>query len=737
MLSLLLTACLAAPAPETWAGHESVTLLVDFAHDAYAWRAAGNPYPFGTGFRVADGAWAGTERSGYLGFDGRDNLPLEAGSVLLRFRAAAGNPFADGQRRCLLSLPRTTEGMHGRPELWPKRGLALSVRKTEPGRLDLIAHVGGTAWMWDSQEQVLASLDATGLDPMAWHDLAVSWDFGARKVWLALDGQVKDAAIPAGIEGPHEYLAAVLGNTQQYTLPEQEPSGCVLDQVVVLNVPYPQVAAVMAAGKPLTATRPPVPKRVAKAVLFPDEPDLARCEQAARQHLDLLVETQRHGGWCLAVKWPSLLQYTAKFRLPEPRHLIWLSKDGHTAFGAAQLLWAWQCLGDQRYLDAARRTGDMYQAAQAADGSWHHAYTFEDGRYLPEGSAALLQDHCQTGPLMLLCYLHHVTGEQRYLDAAGRSADFLVAAQNSNGSWSHHWNAETKVGEASNGEVGGGEVNDYGTSAPIATLLNYARLTGQTRYREAALRGAEWLLTAFIDKGQVAGWAGQYDQQDKPVAARHFEPPAVTQYGARWAASGLLAAYAETREDKYLAPLKRVLEWFDANQGEGGWWWDYDLETGRPIVMYQRQIYFVDDPAQLAALVKANGGRPPTRGDWVNVKQLRYEVEQAVANPLGRVSRQPTREQLAEYVKATAPAYVKSYLEGGSPPLNQAAGLYTWETDSGLSTSLVRHQVVRFCDLLMRARAARGDLPAADPLFRRIDAFVGWNKIFAKLDQTE
>lgn len=42
---------------------------------------------------------------------------------------------------------------------------------------------------------------------------------------------------------------------------------------------------------------------------------------------------------------------------------------------------------------------------------------------------------------------------------------------------------------------------------------------------------------------------------------------------------------------------------------------------------------------------------------------------------------------------------------------------------------LSKHQIARFLDLLMRARAVRGDIPVEDPAFRRREAFVGWHKI--------
>lgn len=728
-----------------WAGSDEVTFYLDFENTTYAWKAAGNPYQFGYNFEIVDGglhgkAWRNTQRLGYIAFDGLNNVPLEAGTVSMYVRSGETNIFTDGQTRCFAALHRTIEGMVAQEELWPRQGLALSLRKTGASTIDLIAHVGGNAWAWGAEDTVLASTDASGLDPRAWHHLAFSWDFGSRTTWLVVNDEVTEGEIPESVERPHEYLAAVFGNTYHYLLEDQQPLDGLLDEIAILSVPWPRAQQIMQAEAPLTAERPQDPTWTAEATLFPDDPSLARCEQVARQHLRMLVETQRHGAWCLRVNWPSMLQWTAKFRLPEPRNLIWLSKDSHPAFGATQILFAYESLGDESYLEAAQATAEMYIATQHPDyGLWQHAYYYEGGEYISAADhRALIQDHVQTGPIMLLSYMHRVTGDERYLDAAKRGADFLMLAQNPNGSWSHHWSMQTQAGATARGLKHGGEVNDFGTSGPVSTLMNFYRYTGEERYKEAALRGADWLVEAFIDTGKLAGWAGQYDAENNPVEARHFEPPAVTQYAPRWAAMGLFSAYRETLDEKYLAPIGRVLEWFEENRvgSEDAWWWDYDVETGRPIAMYGREVYYLDDPAQVERYREVRGGAaPPRPSDSVNYSGLRRQYEEMLENPHGRVLEQPTREQLAQFVESAAPRYVEAYIEGGSPPLNERVGLYTWEYQSGLGTNLVRHQVVRMSDLLMRARAGRGDIPADNPLFRRIDASVGWNKILLDYDE--
>ncbi len=738
LLLLTASACLWAAPGAQWAGSDSVVFYLDFEDGPYAWRAQGNPWQVGSEFDIADGGrwgkgWTNTSKMGFIGFDGTDNVPLQAGTVSMWIKSGAANIFADGKTHCFASLPRTLEGLFGTPELQSTRGLTLSVRKTAGNTIDLIAHIGAGHYIWPMPTETLLSMDAAALDASTSHQVLFSWDFTSRKVWLAVDDQVMEGAIPTAITEPHQYLCAIFGNSQHYQAAAQEPLDGMMDDIAILDVPYPEALEVMSRDTPYSGERPADPTWTAEPTLFAADENLSQIETVARQQLDMLVATQRCGGWTLGFRWPSMLQYTAKTRMPDPKNKVWLSKDGHTAFAAIELLHAYECIGDERYLQAARNTADMYIAAQDEElGAWVHAYFLEGGRYLPEADVFLMQDHVQTGPLMLLAYIYKVTGEEAYLDAARRSADFLVRAQNPNGSWSHHFDREKNAGVTSTGVVGGGEVNDYGTSGPVAHLLEFYRLTGEEQYRDAALRGADWLVAAFIENENVAGWAGQYNDQNQPEAARHHEPAAVSQYGARWAARGLIAAYTTTLDEKYLAPLDRALEWFEASKLEGGWWWDYDTETGRPIRMWRRIVYYLDDPEQVAAYLEATGyAEAPKPSDAVHVEQLAYEVKGAREHPEGKVYAQPSREALEKQVADSAPHFVDYYIGSTSQPFNTRAGLFTWDSQAGQAAGLVRHQIVRFCNLLMRARALQGDVPVDHPYFTQLDAYVGWQKVHA------
>ncbi len=749
VLLLALTAASVAgaalpPCGGRWAGHDAVTFYLDFEDTTWAAKAVGNPYQVGRHFRLLalgpplGDAWTNDARDGYVAYDGTGNVPVESGTVSLLVSSGDTNIFADGKPHCIASLPRTIDGMARDEGRWGSTGLALSLRKTAANTLDLLAHIGGDHWMRGAEAVPVISLDASGLSPGEWHHIAFSWHWPDRRLWLVVDGEEHEAEIPEALEEPWPYLAACFGNSENYLANAQEPLDGYLDEIAIIGLPWPEAHEVMQGSHPLTSARPEVPGFGTQATLFPDDEQLARLEWLARNHLNVLLAAQNHGGWDLNIQWPSLMGTNAKTRLPAPGTYVQCSKDSNTAFGAGLLAWGYDALGDDRYLEAAERAGEMYLRAQAEEGWWCHGYYYQDGEYLPAADLALIQDHVQTGPMFLLAYLHHISGDERYLNAAKRSADFLLRAQNPNGSWSHHWEPERQAGISVSGAVGAGEVNDYGTSGPVEALLWLWRLTGEERYREAALRGADWLVDVLIETEDVVGWAGQYDAEDQPIPARHHEPSAVTQYAPRWAAKGLFAAHRATHDGRYLEPIGKVLAWFEATETEqGGWWWDYDIETGRPMEMYQRQIYFVDDPEQLQAFVDASGQATPQPGDWVQVGQLRRELEHMQQSPEGTLIDQPTRRELASWVGRQAPHYIDYYVGSESQSLNEEAGLFTHMSTAGGAIVLAKHQVVRFLDLLMRARAARGDIPAEDPVFRHIEAYVGWHKILLDYDDAQ
>src|SRR4030095_13651182 len=70
-------------------------------------------------------------------------------------------------------------------------------------------------------------------------------------------------------------------------------------------------------------------------------------------------------------------------------------------------------------------------------------------------------------------------------------------------------------------------LNDNAMADTIEMLLLAEKIYREPRYRQASLRGGEFLIAAQMPEPQPA-WAQQYNFDMQPVWARKFEPPAIT-----------------------------------------------------------------------------------------------------------------------------------------------------------------------------------------------------------------
>ena len=85
------------------------------------------------------------------------------------------------------------------------------------------------------------------------------------------------------------------------------------------------------------------------------------------------------------------------------------------------------------------------------------------------------------------------------------------------------------------------------------------------------------------------GWADQYDENNSFIWMRNFEPPAVSMQAVWSAARGLLFMYDLTGDDRYLAPLRKILAWMESvPEDQQGWLWyahrDYSAEKNLAVI---------------------------------------------------------------------------------------------------------------------------------------------------------
>jgi len=127
-----------------------------------------------------------------------------------------------------------------------------------------------------------------------------------------------------------------------------------------------------------------------------------------------------------------------------------------------------------------------------------------------------------------------------------------------------------------------------------AMLLGW-HLTDDRKYLDALRKAGQWVIDAQLP-GKACGWAEQYGDDGKPAWAREFEPPATCVTSIGNAAEALFLMYDLTGEDKYLAPLRRCVQWGLDMQEQYRAYLYYDPKTGEPLTAKGYKVYRFGDP---------------------------------------------------------------------------------------------------------------------------------------------
>ncbi len=568
-------------------------------------------------------------------FGGEDNCPLSIGTVEMFVKSdTAEDIWQDGEERWFTYLHRSRIN-----DAIGRGGFTLQLFKDAGNHLVLACGKGRAI-----------KIDVTSLDPDSWHHLLFGWDLENHRMYLSVNGVGQSASLPLPLN-PGEFSTILLGNHPDQNL----PAGCLVDELLI-TARAPTDRSVDT-GKPVDPPRFPQP-RAHKSVLAGqdfeqfdiDDTVLLNAERRVRNWLDWVVRSQHGGGWDTivdSVRWPSMLLggYT---RLCNSRDRITIGKTYNTSHTAMHLCFAYEVFGDPYYFAAARRTADMYLQIQRVDHNerwgdvsrWpRSAYARPTGAIPSHGLGdVMIQDFYVTGPVLTLLYVHKLTGGKEYLDGAIRGGNFLLLAQNPNGSWPHHfdWREQAGFGTGSlDGPTGGtirhgSELNDNATTDAMRTLVALWHWTKDERYLQAVRRAGDWVVEAQLD-APTYGWAAQYDSNNAPVWARaHEAPAAVWSNGASMASNALFLAHRLTGDEKYLKPLDQYLAALDKIRAPEGWYQQYDYKNGRPIAAREGKVYYLDDPQQVKAYQDAGGG---SAGYW-QPGAMKVEDYDAIKNGL-------------------------------------------------------------------------------------------------------
>jgi hypothetical protein len=335
----------------------------------------------------------------------------------------------------------------------------------------------------------------------------------------------------------------------------------------------------------------------------------------ALEPLDRLVASQRaEGGWTFTAE-PgerpqpfTFVVKTAEAWLGAVGLATWdlvvVRSPGTPAAGLV-LLEGWRRTGRAAYLDAARRAGDLLLSAELAHGGWSselpvHGATAPWWFRWTADTRAMLDDDVTPGALRLLLALWSATGDRRYRDGAERALVLLEDAQLPSGAWPLDarpaWLRRLRPGREDQAAL-----NDGATPLATTTLLVAASLLDRPALRDRARRAGDWLV-AVQAPAPRAGWAQQYDADERPAPGRQFEPVALASWETRHAIEALLALAATTGDRRYCESALRAARWLDAVRvGPACWARFYDAERGDPV--------FVDPAgARVRSSAEARGG---------------------------------------------------------------------------------------------------------------------------------
>jgi Pectic acid lyase len=738
----------------------NITLAVDFNKSIHAAPQAKNPYAAAAWIELTNGtvAFAGHGRfadsglkrraweKSYLTYMG-ESIPEAQGTIGIDIRMNGKRIWGDKNETWFICLvPIVGEWGLKMPD---EEGMALAVYKDAKGDIvlgvyelykgNLPVNLAKSKKSITPPDKIVARIAAKNFSAQQFYRLRLSWDQDAGQVWLAVDDQIKSAKIKFR---KTSWNCLILGSPPEMAYTDKQ-SGFdgQMDNLLIVDDSLGDnsaTARIMPKNLPPAASRA---GKLASAVTFPHDKQLKRIEVAARTHLDLIATGQNNqGGWQFSITYPSMRSVlSSKVIVPFTPRYFNGSKAGNSAGIALKYLAAYDALGETKYLDVAKKTAHTLMKLQSKKhGNFFYAYIYDDrtGQFIiNHPNSGPFEDHVQSHPVILLYRLYNITGDKKYAEAAERAVKFILRGQNPTGSWSHHFDLKKNYGWT--GYRGGckwnGEINDFTTSDQMTIMLIAYRMTGKIEYLASYLKALDWLVVAFQD-GKGKGWSAQYDAENKPRGARHFEPASAVYLseGATSAPAMLIAGYLATGDKKYLIPLRKWRDWMEQKKekmfnGKWGWYVNYKIDTGKPFIHRNNQ----DLPVTRRNL--GTFGMAPLLKTIDKLLRGKYKIPRM------------TKRQLQ--------AAIKLQLAGVKNPETKPIGwnraqsllkLFDWEIGSwrfskNRGRPIISPSTVRILPLLRTAymeRMRRGDIPTTHPM-AGMSADDWWHVIYHLMPKAE
>ena len=270
----------------------------------------------------------------------------------------------------------------------------------------------------------------------------------------------------------------------------------------------------------------------------------------------------------------------AKWKFPQDEFLV--EPPGTPTVGE-YFVNAYKVTRDGEYLQRAIETARILAWRQNNRGGWfrHETVTNYDPDWeyprRPLGRM-VLDDNVTQGTLTFLIRLDEVYDADWLTEAIALGLNGMLTAQHSSGGWPQEWPTHPQRPYSAFMTFNDGTINDC-----ISVMFLAYDTYGDSRYRDAALRGADYIMRSQLPEPQP-GWAQQYDLQGRPAAARSHEPAAVGSSVTGRNIETLIDVAVRTGDAKYLAPVGPAMRWLQrSNIGPNTWARLYEIGSNRAI----------------------------------------------------------------------------------------------------------------------------------------------------------
>jgi len=211
-----------------------------------------------------------------------------------------------------------------------------------------------------------------------------------------------------------------------------------------------------------------------------------------------------------------------------------------TGYIVPSLLALWKHSGDTRYRESAMSAGKWLLKIQEPDGSFLDL----------SGKKAVFDTGQIIGGFLAL---YHETQEERYLTAATKAGDFLVAEQDPDGKWS---------------KFSYNDIPHSYYSKVSANLLELYKTCGKSIYRGHAASNVNWVIAQQADNGYFSRMA--FGEKDHPYL-----------HTISYTLEGLLEGFRVLGDRNVFMRVKKAVDAL-VSSGGGLLWAQYD-ERWRPI----------------------------------------------------------------------------------------------------------------------------------------------------------